>query len=194
MIEREKFTTLTSAPVIFPFEDVDTDQIIPARYLTTTTREGLGAHLFHDWRYDGSGSARVDFVLNDPLMAGRTILVAGHNFGCGSSREHAPWALADYGFRVVMSTGIADIFYSNAIKNGLLPVRIPRGTYDRVLSNPDDPITVDLKAPAVLVSNDMPVPFEIEPFARHCLLTGLDELGILLARDNDIAKYEASRT
>lgn len=193
MSDMKKFTTLTSKPVVLPVDNIDTDQIFPGRYLTTTVRDGLGAHLFEDWRYAEDGTPKPGFVLNRPDMEGRTILVAGSNFGCGSSREHAPWALADYGFRVVMSTSIADIFRSNAMKNGLLPVCIDASTYEQILDAPDDPITVDLEAQTVRVGANAPFLFEIEAFARHCLLTGLDELGFLLSHEHDIERFEATR-
>lgn len=191
MAENRKFTTLTSKPIILPVDNVDTDQIIPARFLTTTTREGLGTHLFEDWRYSEDGAPRPDFILNNSAATGRTILVAGDNFGCGSSREHAAWALADFGFRVIISTSFADIFRNNALKNGLLPLCVDGETHSRILDAPDDPVTINLETQTVRVGNEAPVSFEIEAFARYCLLTGLDELGFLLARQNDIEHFEA---
>ena len=140
------FTTLTSRTVVLPDANIDTDRIIPARFLTTTTRSGLGAHLFADWRYDEHGAPRTDFALNRPDTAGCSVLVAGRNFGCGSSREHAPWALLDYGFRAVISTEIADIFRNNSLKNGLLPVVVDEGTSRWLIENPGAEITIDLES------------------------------------------------
>src|SRR5258708_22963904 len=184
------FTTFTSRTVVLPGANIDTDQIIPARFLTTTTRTGLGAHLFADWRYDERGAARPDFVLNRPESAGCRILVAGPNFGCGSSREHAPWALLDHGFRAVVSTEIADIFRNNSLKNGLLPVIVDDATSSWLLANPGVELTLDLGAGALTLPNGVKVAFPIEAFARHCLLKGVDELGYLLARSREIEAYE----
>jgi 3-isopropylmalate/(R)-2-methylmalate dehydratase small subunit len=184
------FTTFTSRTVVLPGANIDTDQIIPARFLTTTTRTGLGAHLFADWRYDERGAARPDFVLNRPESAGCRILVAGRNFGCGSSREHAPWALLDHGFRAVVSTEIADIFRNNSLKNGLLPVIVDDATSSWLLANPGVELTLDLGAGALTLPNGVKVAFPIEAFARHCLLKGVDELGYLLARSREIEAYE----
>jgi 3-isopropylmalate/(R)-2-methylmalate dehydratase small subunit len=184
------FTTLTSRTVVLPAANIDTDQIIPARFLTTTTRAGLGAHLFADWRYDERGAPRPDFVLNRPESGGCRILVAGRNFGCGSSREHAPWALLDHGFRAVVSTEIADIFRNNSLKNGLLPVIVDDATSSWLLANPGVELTLDLAAGALTLPNGNKVSFPIEAFARHCLLNGVDELGYLLARSREIEAYE----
>ena len=193
MPEIRKFITLTSRPVILPEANIDTDQIIPARHLTTTTREGLGVYLFEDWRYTEDGAPRPDFILNEPAAKGRTILVVGDNFGCGSSREHAAWALVDFGFRVIISTRIADIFRNNAVKNGLLPLCVDGQTYEDILNAPDEPITVDLEAQTVHAGKHKPVAFEIEAFARYCLITGQDELGFLLSRQDEIEGFEATR-
>ncbi len=184
-----------SKPVVMPTENIDTDQIIPARFLTTTSREGLGRNLFNDWRYDAeAGNAPIaDFVLNDPDMAKRTILVAGHNFGCGSSREHAPWALTDFGFQAVLSTEIADIFRSNAAKNNLVPVQISEAFYRHILDHPDAELTVDLETCTVSADGGPSEPFELEPFARHCLINGVDQLGYLLAQDAAITAFEGAR-
>jgi 3-isopropylmalate/(R)-2-methylmalate dehydratase small subunit len=187
------FTSLTSRTVVLPATNIDTDQIIPARFLTTTTREGLGAHLFADWRYDERGAPRPDFVLNRPASAGCRILVAGHNFGCGSSREHAPWALLDYGFRAVVSTGIADIFRNNSLKNGLLPVIVEEPTSEWLLAHPGAELTLDLAAATLALPDGTCVPFPIEAFAQHCLLNGIDELGYLLSRTPEIETFERSR-
>jgi 3-isopropylmalate/(R)-2-methylmalate dehydratase small subunit len=186
----EPFTRLTSRTVVLPAANIDTDQIIPARFLTTTTRAGLGAHLFADWRYDERGAPRPDFVLNRPESAGCRILVAGHNFGCGSSREHAPWALLDHGFRAVVSTGIADIFRNNSLKNGLLPLVVDEATSGWLLANPGAELEVDLAAATLSLPTGGKVTFPIEAFAQHCLLNGVDELGWLLGRSREIEAYE----
>src|SRR5215471_640032 len=172
----ERFTTLTSRTVVLPAANIDTDQIIPARFLTTTTRAGLGKRLFADWRYDEHGVARADFVLNQPSAAGCRILVAGHNFGCGSSREHAPWALIDYGFRAVISTEIADIFRSNALKNGLLPVIVEESAAAWLIAHPGVAVTIDVGHSTLAFPDGSAVSFPLEPFAQHCLLEGVDEL------------------
>jgi 3-isopropylmalate/(R)-2-methylmalate dehydratase small subunit len=186
----QAFTTLTSRTVAMPATNIDTDQIIPARFLTTTTREGLGAQLFADWRYDERGLPRPGFVLNDPASAGCRILVAGGNFGCGSSREHAPWALLDYGFSAVVSTGIADIFRNNSLKNGLLPVIVDEATHAWLLAHPGAELTLDVAAATLTLPGGARVPFPIEAFAQHCLLNGVDELGYLLSRAPEIEAFE----
>ncbi|WP_339871525.1 3-isopropylmalate dehydratase small subunit [uncultured Brevundimonas sp.] len=175
----DPFKVLTSRTLVLSQTNIDTDQIIPARFLTTTSREGLGVHAFHDWRYETDGTPRPEAVLNRIVPSEQRILVAGANFGCGSSREHAPWALLDYGFRAVISTGIADIFTSNALKNGLLPVVVDAATWDDLVANPDQPVTLDLEAGELRRGNHAAVPFTVEPFARHCLLDGVDPLGWL---------------
>jgi len=189
----DKVSTLRSRTLVMPASNIDTDQIIPARFLTTTTRIGLGKQLFSDWRYAPDGSAKPDFVLNQPAAAGCQVLVAGRNFGCGSSREHAPWALLDYGFRAVISTEIADIFRTNALKNGLLPVAVDEATAGWLLENPGAEISVDLAARRVILPNGAVAAFPIEAFARHCLLNGLDELGFLRSKQSEIERYEAAR-
>jgi 3-isopropylmalate/(R)-2-methylmalate dehydratase small subunit len=189
----DAFTTLKSRTVVMPASNIDTDQIIPARFLTTTTRVGLGSHLFADWRYDEAGRARPEFVLNQPQSAGCQILVAGRNFGCGSSREHAPWALLDHGFRAVVSTELADIFRSNSLKNGLLPVIVDETTHDWLLAHPGAELSVDLVAGTLALPDGSQVSFPIEAFSRHCLLNGVDELGYLLARSAEIAAFERAR-
>ncbi|HYL02441.1 MAG TPA: 3-isopropylmalate dehydratase small subunit [Steroidobacteraceae bacterium] len=189
----EAFTTLTSRTVVLPAADIDTDQIIPPRFLTTTTRAGLGEHLFADWRYDPQGAPRASFALNRPESAGCRILVAGRNFGCGSSREHAPWALLDYGFRAVVSTRIADIFSSNSLRNGLLPVTVDEATGTWLLAHPGAELTVDLLAGTLTLPSGTVVGFPLEPFARHCLLNGVDELGYLMSRRAEIEAYERRR-
>ncbi len=186
----EPFTTLTSRTVVLPAANIDTDQIIPARFLTTTTRTGLGKHLFADWRYDGHGAARGEFALNQPDSVGCRILVAGRNFGCGSSREHAPWALLDHGLRAVISTEIADIFSSNALKNGLLPVVIDEDTSAWLMAHPGAEVTLDVSGRTLRLPTGAAVSFPLETFARHCLLEGVDELGFLLARTAEIEAFE----
>ena len=190
----EPIRTLRSRTVVLPVSDVDTDQIIPARFLTTTTREGLGRHLFADWRYAPDGSARPDFVLNQPQAAGCTVLVAGHNFGCGSSREHAPWALTDFGLRAVISTQFADIFRSNALKNGLLPVLLEQDAHRWLLEHPGADVTIDLESTTLTLPTGAAVHFPLEPFARYCLTNGVDELGFLLGRAAQIDSYESQRS
>ncbi|MDE0932399.1 MAG: 3-isopropylmalate dehydratase small subunit [Novosphingopyxis baekryungensis] len=189
----EPFRQLTSGTVVLKQANIDTDQIIPARYLTTTSREGLGAHAFHDWRYDEAGAPREDSPLDGPEHKGHEILVAGPNFGCGSSREHAPWALADFGFRAVVSSDIADIFKSNSLKNGLLPVEIDAETHARLLERPGRQITIDLEEGMLRCGNDIEARFTVEPFAKKCLLEGNDPLGFLTDRMDAIQSYETDR-
>ncbi len=184
---------LHSRTLVIASSDIDTDQIIPARFLTTTTQEGLGRHLFADWRYNEDGSPKPDFVLNRPDARGAQILVAGRNFGCGSSREHAPWALLDHGFRAVISTEIADIFRGNALKNGLLPVVVDERTSQWLLQHPGSEIDIDLEAMRLTLPAGAAIAFSIEPFARHCLLNGLDEFGYLRSKIGDIERFEAAR-
>ena len=179
-----------SRTVIMPSTNIDTDQIIPARFLTTTTREGLGTALFSDWRYAADGSPRADFILNQPAAKGCQVLVAGRNFGCGSSREHAPWALLDFGFRAVVSTEIADIFRNNSLKNGLLPVVVDEATHGWLVANPGVEVEIDLPAAALRLPNGTEVNFPIEPFSRYCLMNGIDELGYLLGQSAAIDQYE----
>jgi 3-isopropylmalate/(R)-2-methylmalate dehydratase small subunit len=183
-------TILRSRTVVLAAGNIDTDQIIPARFLTTTTRAGLGQHLFADWRYDPQGAARPDFALNRPAAADCRILVTGPNFGCGSSREHAPWALLDYGFQAVVSTAIADIFRNNSLKNGLLPIVVDAPTSRRLIENPGIEVTVDLASATLSLPTGEKVEFPIEPFARYCLLNGVDELGFLLEQSAAIEAYE----
>jgi len=186
----EPVTTLTSRTVVLPATNIDTDQIIPARFLTTTTRAGLGRHLFADWRYDPQGRLVQHFALNREEAKGCQILVAGRNFGCGSSREHAPWALLDYGIRAVVSTEIADIFTSNALKNGLLPVIVDQVTHEWLLGHPGAEVTIDVAAGTLALPTGAAVSFPLEAFSRHCLLKGVDELGYLLERRGEIEAYE----
>jgi 3-isopropylmalate/(R)-2-methylmalate dehydratase small subunit len=184
------FKLIRSRTIVLPADNIDTDQIIPARFLTTTTRSGLGRHLFTDWRYAPDGTPRPDFVLNRPEAAGCTILVAGRNFGCGSSREHAPWALVDFGIRAVVSTEIADIFRNNALKNGLLPVVVDEATSRWLIDHPSAEVTIDLESTTLGLPSGEPVSFPLEAFARYCLLNGVDELGFLLQRLPEIEAYE----
>lgn len=183
---------IASKTVVIASSDIDTDQIIPARFLTTTTREGLGKQLFADWRYQADGSPKNEFVLNRPEARGAQILVAGRNFGCGSSREHAPWALLDYGFRAVISSEIADIFRGNALKNGLLPIVVDERTAQWLLQHPGADIDIDLESMQLVLPTGASISFAIEPFARHCLLNGLDELGYLRSKLGDIERFEAA--
>lgn len=193
-----RFTTLTARAVVLPNADVDTDQIIPARFLKITDKLGLGEKLFHDWRYLDDGTPDPSFVLNRPGSRGAQILVAGHNFGCGSSREHAPWALAGWGFRAVVSTMFADIFRGNALKNGLVPVTVEPGVHAGLLAaldaDPSLPLTVDLAAdpPALGWPGRAPVPFPVDPFSRTCLLQGVDELGYLQSFLPKVRAHEES--
>jgi 3-isopropylmalate/(R)-2-methylmalate dehydratase small subunit len=182
---------VVSRTVVLPAPNIDTDQIIPARFLRTTVRSGLGRELFHDWRYDSTGAPRPEFPLNQPAAQGCAILVAGHNFGCGSSREHAPWALLDYGFRAVISTAIADIFTSNALKNGLLPVVVDAASAQWLLDNPGAEVRVDLERSVVVLPQGREARFQIESFARYCLLNGVDELGYLRSQEAAIARHES---
>jgi 3-isopropylmalate/(R)-2-methylmalate dehydratase small subunit len=187
----DRITTIRSRTAVLPASNIDTDQIIPARFLTTTTRLGLGQQLFSDWRYGPDGSPKADFVLNRPEAAGCQVLVAGRNFGCGSSREHAPWALLDYGFRAVISTEIADIFRNNSLMNGLLPIVVDESTSHWLIENPGSEVTIDLDTATLQLANGRSVTFPIDPFARFCLLNGVDELGFLLQQQERIAAYEA---
>ncbi|HVS77513.1 MAG TPA: 3-isopropylmalate dehydratase small subunit [Steroidobacteraceae bacterium] len=186
----EPIKILRSRTVVLPMSDIDTDQIIPARFLTTTTRSGLGAHLFADWRYGADGAPKADFVLNGADARGCAVLVAGTNFGCGSSREHAPWALTDYGFRAVVSTQIADIFRSNSLKNGLVPVIVDAATHGWLMEHPGAEVTLDLASTTLTLPTGKAVRFPLEPFARYCLMNGVDELGFLLGREKEIRDYE----
>jgi 3-isopropylmalate/(R)-2-methylmalate dehydratase small subunit len=186
----EPIRIFTSRSLVLTQANIDTDQIIPARFLTTTETTGLGSKAFYDWRYEADGSARPEAVLNRIDPAEHRILVAGDNFGCGSSREHAPWALYDYGFRAVISTGIADIFTSNALKNGLLPIVVDQATWDDLVAHPEQPVTIDLETNEVRRGNHAPVTFAVEAFARQCLLDGVDTLGWLQNKLPDIEAFE----
>jgi 3-isopropylmalate/(R)-2-methylmalate dehydratase small subunit len=184
-------THIRSRTVVLPHENIDTDRIIPARFLTTTQRTGLGKALFNDWRYRADGSPDPDFALNKPPAQSCEILVAGRNFGCGSSREHAPWALLDYGIRAVLSSEIADIFRGNALKNGLLAVVLSEGEHRYLLEHPGIELAIDVAQGFIELPDGGRFTFELEPFARHCLLSGVDQLGFLLQHESDIATFEA---
>ena len=192
----EPFTTFSSALIPLPAENVDTDQIIPARFLKTTEKSGLADALFFDWRYDDDGQPKPDFVINLAQMQGRQVLLAGDNFGSGSSREHAPWALASWGIRAILSTSFADIFRNNALKNGLLPIVVDEDThrqlFDQFAAHPEAEVTVDLEERIVHLPGDEDVPFDIDPFAHKMLLEGKDEIGWLLDRRGSIDDWEAA--
>jgi len=191
-----QFTSLTSRVVALPVNDIDTDQIIPARFLKATDKNGMGDNLFADWRYHSDGSPKPDFVLNQPEAAGRQILLAGDNFGCGSSREHAPWALTGFGFQAVISTSFADIFRSNALKNGLLPIIVDESTHQQLLAMVGEQPGVELALDLASQTLSFPggsVSFPIDPFNKTCLLNGVDELGYILSFEKEIAAFEARR-
>ncbi|HMB73282.1 MAG TPA: 3-isopropylmalate dehydratase small subunit [Gammaproteobacteria bacterium] len=180
---------IVSKTVVLPQNDIDTDQIIPARFLTTTQRDGLGVHAFADWRYGGDGQPRADCVLNQPDIEQCHVLVAGENFGCGSSREHAPWALLDFGIEAVVSSGIADIFRANSLKNGLVPVIVDAASHQWLLEHPGAPVEVDVEA-TELRFDGRSVTFPIDAFSRYCLLNGIDQLGFLLENEPAISAFE----
>jgi len=181
---------IRSRTVVMPSSNIDTDQIIPARFLTTTTRDGLGVALFADWRYGADGRPNPEFMLNRPEAQGCQILVAGRNIGCGSSREHAPWALLDFGFRAVISTEIADIFRNNSLKNGLLPVVVDEATHAWLVAHPGAEVEIDLPSTTLRLPEGRSVSFPVESFARYCLMNGVDELGYLLKQADVIKAYE----
>lgn len=188
-----KFTPFESRMVLFGVDNIDTDQIIPARFLKTISKAGLGDQLFYDWRYESDGTPKGDFVLNTPEAKTRQILVGGDNFGCGSSREHAPWALTQYGFRAVVSTSFADIFKGNSLKNGLLPIVVPKDVHAWLFAHPDVVLQVDL-ATRTLTYTEGSVQFPVDAFAQTCLLEGVDELGYILNQEPAIAAFEAQRS
>jgi 3-isopropylmalate/(R)-2-methylmalate dehydratase small subunit len=190
----EPVIRVRSKTTVIPSSNIDTDQIIPARFLTTTTKDGLGRQLFADWRYRADGSPNPDFILNQPEARGAQVLVAGRNFGCGSSREHAPWALLDFGFRAVISTEIADIFRGNSLKNGLLPIVVDDATSRWLLDHPGAEVDIDLNAARLTLPTGVSVSFPLEAFARHCLMNGIDELGYLRSKIGEIEGYEAARS
>jgi len=190
----EAFTVLNSKYVVIPVNDIDTDQIIPARFLKVTDKQGLGDNVFCDWRYNPDGSAKQDFILNQPQAKGLKILVAGDNFGCGSSREHAPWALVSYGFRAVLSTSFADIFKNNALKNGLLPVEINANVQQKLFEAAENDIgpelRINLHEQALTGPDGLSQHFPIDAFSKKCLLEGIDQLGYLLKQQSAIEEYE----
>ena len=192
----ESFQTLTSRVTVVPADNIDTDQIIPAKYLKATTKIGLGAGLFSNWRYRADGTPDPDFAINKPENQGNRILLAGDNFGCGSSREHAPWALMDFGFRIVISTSFADIFRNNSLKNGFLPVIVTpkdhKALVNLLAANPEAELTIDLDEQVVVLPDGRALGFPIDDFSKTCLLKGVDQLGYLLDLDSEITRYEKS--
>jgi 3-isopropylmalate/(R)-2-methylmalate dehydratase small subunit len=190
----EAVLRISSRTTVLNKSDVDTDQIIPARFLTTISREGLGARLFNDWRFLPDGTENPEFVLNKAESKGCEVLVAGHNFGCGSSREHAPWALLDYGIRAVISTGIADIFRSNSLKNGLLPIVVDKKSHEWLMSNPGSNVDIDVSRTTLSYGDGNTVSFPIDGFARHCLIEGIDQLGFLQNEKDAIRRFEETRS
>ena len=188
----EPIRQIRARTVVLPTDDIDTDQIIPARFLTTTTKEGLGKNLFAEWRYNKDGSERPEFPLNRPENHGAAVLVGGNNFGCGSSREHAPWALLDFGIRAVVSTEIADIFRSNSLKNGLVPVIVDAASHRWLLEHPGADVVIDLPSATIEIDGKKAT-FPIDRFARYCLMNGVDQLGFLLEQDAAIRRYEQAR-
>jgi 3-isopropylmalate/(R)-2-methylmalate dehydratase small subunit len=185
-------TQIRSRTVVLPATNIDTDQIIPARFLTATSKAGFGKHLFADWRYDAGGNPKPDFPLNQNEAKGAAVLVAGRNIGCGSSREHAPWALQDFGFAAVISTEFADIFRTNCLKNGLLPIVVDENTHAWLLAHPNVEVNIDVASTTLTLPDGTQVRFPLEGFAKYCLLNGVDELGFLLSQNDAIAKYEAA--
>jgi 3-isopropylmalate/(R)-2-methylmalate dehydratase small subunit len=188
----EKFTAFQSRMVTIARDNIDTDQIIPARFLKTISKDGLGDQLFYDWRYDAEGKPKPDFVLNKPEAKACQVLLAGDNFGCGSSREHAPWALTQYGFRAVISTSFADIFKGNSLKNSLLPIVAPPNVHAELLRDPTGAVKVDLESQTLTLPSGRTVKFPVDDFAKHCLLEGIDELGYILQQEPAIAAFEAA--
>ena len=186
----QKIKKFSARTVNLPNEDIDTDQIIPARFLTRQTTDGIGDCLFADWRFDKSGRPKEDFILNQPESSDAEILVAGNNFGCGSSREHAAWSLLDYGFRAIISTSFADIFQNNSLKNGLITIAVNLETHKWLLEHPATTLIVDLDNTQICLENGKVISFPIDSFARYCLLNGVDQLGYLLNHDTEISAYE----
>jgi len=191
------FTNFESRVVPLPVNNVETDQIIPARFLKTTSKQGLDRQLFNDWRYDAQGNPKPDFILNQPRGKNAQVLLAGDNFGCGSSREHAPWALTQFGFRAVISTSFADIFKQNSLKNSLLPIVVPPDVHAELFAaldaNPDATVKIDLVAQTLTTPGGRQVEFPVDGFSKHCLVEGVDELGYILGRELEIAAFEAKR-
>src|SRR3984885_16137555 len=188
----EKISTFTSRLAPLAIDNIDTDQIIPARFLKTISKDGLGDQLFCDWRYDASGAPKPDFILNQAAGRAAQVLLAGDNFGCGSSREHAPWALLQYGFRAVISTSFADIFRGNSLKNSLLPIVVPHDVHAELMKNPDAPVKVDLASQTLTLPSGRKVEFLVGVVPKHCLLEGIDELGYIQQQEPAIAAYEAA--
>ena len=186
----EKIKTFSANTVNLPNEDIDTDQIIPARFLTRQTTDGIGECLFADWRFDKSGKPNEDFILNQPESTDAGILVTGNNFGCGSSREHAAWSLLDYGFKAVVSSSFADIFQNNSLKNGLITIVVDLETHKWLIEHPATELTVDLENTEIILENGKAISFPIDSFARYCLLHGVDQLGYILKHDSEITAYE----
>ena len=189
----KRLEKINSKILVLPNKDVDTDQIIPARFLTTTSKDGLGKHLFHDWRYEENGDNKPDFVLNKHGNKKIEILVAGNNFGCGSSREHAPWALTDYGFRAVISSKIADIFKSNALKNGLLPIVVSEKILNKIMDKPDSELSICVQSSKITLPNNDIVEYEIDEFSKFCLIEGIDQLGFIQRNNSSIVEFEEKR-
>ncbi|MBG61323.1 MAG: 3-isopropylmalate dehydratase small subunit [Woeseiaceae bacterium] len=189
----KRLEKINSKILVLPNKDVDTDQIIPARFLTTTSKDGLGKHLFHDWRYEENGDNKPDFVLNKHGNKKIEILVAGNNFGCGSSREHAPWALTDYGFRAVISSKIADIFKSNALKNGLLPIVVSEKILNTIMDKPDSELSICVQSSKITLPNNDIVEYEIDEFSKFCLIEGIDQLGFIQRNNSSIVEFEEKR-
>ena len=188
-----KFTSLESKFVTMGVDNVDTDQIIPARFLKTISKVGLGDQLFNDWRYNADGSEKPEFILNQPASKTKQVLLAGDNFGCGSSREHAPWALTQYGFRALISTSFADIFRQNSLKNGLVPIIVPKDISAWLFEHPESSVKIDLAAQTLTIEDGRSVTFPVDAFAKHCLLEGVDELGYILKQESAIKAFEAQR-
>jgi len=188
----KKFTPFESGMVMILRDNIYTDRIIPARFLKTISKVGLGDQLFYDWRYDAEGKPKPDFVLNQPEAKACQVLLAGDNFGCGSSREHAPWALTQYGFRAVISTSFADIFKGNSLKNSLLPIVVPADAHAELMKSPDAPVKVDLASQTLTLPSGRKVEFPVDGFPKHCLLEGIDELGYIQQQEPAIAAYEAA--
>ena len=189
----EKFTPFTSRMVAMPVDNIDTDQVIPARFLKKTDKTGWGELLFNDWRYEADGTPKADFVLNQEWAEAAKVLLAGDNFGCGSSREHAPWALTQYGFRAILSTSFADIFKSNALKNSLLPIVVSPEVHKKLFAMADSEVHVDLESQTVTLADGTKAEFVVDAFSKQCLLEGVDELGFILKHEEAIAAYEKER-
>jgi 3-isopropylmalate/(R)-2-methylmalate dehydratase small subunit len=191
------FTNFESRVAPLPINNIDTDQIIPARFLKTTSKQGLDKQLFCDWRYDEQGNPRPDFILNQPRAQGAQVLLAGDNFGCGSSREHAPWALTQFGFRAVISTSFADIFKQNSLKNALLPIVVPADAHAELFAlveqNPEAQVAIDLPGQTLTLPNGRAVSFPVDEFSKHCMIAGVDELGYIQKQEAAIAAFEAKR-